>query len=307
MHSDGAAAFAAYLEHLSDDDLRAVAVAHSPSEPPSSPTQIRSHPELLAAGLADPRTFAAVFGPPGEPGLSRDDAPLVRLSPFLVFAVAVERAHADVQQSGFVPEWLGPRRRVPVFGPTDLRDFLADPWRRLFLVRLLGSYTHVTSGSVFVPTRRGYRRQRFSELDPVRLAGLLEVVPAGERPGIYRRLGDLALFLTGVFPDHTATSGFGPVAEARLLRAGRLPATKWPDASNSPMALGESGAVGLLEELGRRWYRLCANAVPPPRSRDLDVVAELSIRFSEGRRILNLVTDRYLFPLRDRWFGPATG
>jgi hypothetical protein len=301
MDSDGAAAFAAYLEHLSEDDLRAVALAHAPSEPPSSPTRIRSQPERLAACLADPRTFDAVFGPPG------DREPIGRLSPFLVFAVAVERAHADVQHSGFVPEWLGPRRRVPVFGPADLRDFLADPWRRLFLVRLLGSYTHVTSGSVFVPTRRGYRRQRFSELDPVRLAGLLEVVPASERPGIYRRLGDLALFLTGVFPDHTATSGFGPVAEARLLRAGRLSATKWPDASNSPMALGESGAVGLLEELGRRWYRLCADAVAPPRSRDLDVVAELSSRFNEGRRILNLVTDRYLFPLRDRWFGPAIG
>jgi hypothetical protein len=162
----------------------------------------------------------------------------------------------------------------------------------------------VTSGSVFVPTRRGYRRQRFSELDPVRLAGLLEVVPATERPGIYRRLGDLALFLTGVFPDHTATAGFGPVGEARLLRAGRLSAVKWPTA---PMGLGESGPVGLLEELGRRWYRRCAEAVPPPRSRDLDVVAELPDRFDQARRILNLVTDRYLFPLRERWFGPAMG
>jgi hypothetical protein len=297
MDPDGVAAFAAYLEHLTDEDLRAI----SPAGSGAAAARMRSEPQLLAARLADPATFAAVFGPPG------DDEPLGRLSPFLVFAAAVERAHADIDQAGFVPEWLGPRRRVPVFGPTDLRNFLADPWRRLFLVRLLGSYTHVTSGSVFVPTRRGYRRQRFSELDPVRLAGLLEVVPASERAGIYRRLGDLALFLTGVFPDHTATSGFGPVGEARLLRAGRLPAAKWPDGAGSPMALGESGPVGLLEELGRRWYRLCADAVASPRSRDLDVVAELSTRFVEGRRILNLVTDRYLFPLRDRWFGPAIG
>jgi hypothetical protein len=73
------------------------------------------------------------------------------------------------------------------------------------------------------------------------------------------------------------------------------------------MGLGESGPVGLLEELGRRWYRLCAEAVAPPRSRDLDVVAELPDRFDQARRILNLVTDRYLFPLRERWFGPAMG
>ena len=124
MDPDGVAAWAAYLEHLSDEDLRVVA-ARAQAGP--SPERMRSEPQLLAAGLADPGTFDAVFGPPG------DEEPLGRLSPFLVFAVAVERARVDVEHSGFVPEWLGPRRRVPVFGPTDLREFLADPWRRLFL------------------------------------------------------------------------------------------------------------------------------------------------------------------------------
>jgi hypothetical protein len=163
----------------------------------------------------------------------------------------------------------------------------------LFLAQLLASYTHVASGTVFVATHRGYRRQRFSELDPVRLAALLDVVTEAERPGIYRRLGDLALFLTGIFPDHTATSGFGSVAESRLLRAGRL----------SPGAIDDPGAVELLELLGQRWYRLAASAVPTPRPHDLEVVAELSDRFAQARRVLNMITDRYLWPARDGWFG----
>ena len=100
-------------------------------------------------------------------------------------------------------------------------EFMAPPRHRLFLAELLASYTHVASGSVMVATRRGLRRQRFSELDPVRLAGLLEVVSREERPGILRRMGDLALFLTGVFPDYVARRGFGPIEEGRLLRAGR--------------------------------------------------------------------------------------
>src|SRR5690348_10230268 len=47
-------------------------------------------------------------------------------------------------------------------------------------------------------------------------AGLLEAVPQAERPGVYRRLGDVTLFLTGVFPDYAATRVLGPVNAARL-------------------------------------------------------------------------------------------
>jgi hypothetical protein len=298
MKSDGTPALAAYLQHLSDDDLSALATATGREDRPEA---IRSEPLLLAALLAAPRSFDALFGDRDDPAPAheariQDDA-LLRASPFLIFAVMVERCRQDLRGAGHVAEWFGPRRRVPVLGPRDLTEFLDDEWRRFFLAQLLGSYTHVASGTVFVPTRRGYRRQRFSELDPVRLAGLLDVVAEAERPGIYRRLGDLALFLTGVFPDHTATSGFSPVAESRLLRAGRL------RASGGGGPLADTGAVGLLEELGQRWYRLAAAAVPTA-SRDLDVVGQLgSGRFGEARRVLNVMTDRYLWPQRGRWFG----
>src|SRR6266704_2453095 len=147
----------------------------------------------------------------------------------------------------FVGEWAGPRQRLPVFDAATLRDFLAAPARRLFLAELLASYVHVASGSVLVQTRRGWRRQRFSELDPVRLAALLDVVPAGERVGIYRRLGDLALFLTGVLPDHTATRAFAPVDAQRLLRHAGLEGVE----AGRPGSMAEpawgSGGVALLE------------------------------------------------------------
>src|SRR5205823_12399988 len=101
----------------------------------------------------------------------------------------------ELQDATHVDEGVGPRRRLPILGGDDLRAFLAGASRRLFVSELLASYTRVASGSTWVHTRRGWRRRRFSELDPVRLASLLEVVPEEERPGVYRRLGDLALFL----------------------------------------------------------------------------------------------------------------
>ena len=140
----------------------------------------------------------------------------------------------------------------------------------------------------------------------VRLASLLEVVPEPERVGIYRRLGDLALFLTGVFPDHTAVRALAPIDTARLLRAARLAASADDPPGGHVDSLEPAGAVALLEHLGRRWYRLACDTAPSP-SGAMRVVAEVAERFRQARRVLNLVTDRHLFVLRDRWFSPPTG
>jgi hypothetical protein len=286
-----------YLEHLSDADL---ALLGSTAE--GLPAErVRADPALVERLLDDRRTFQAVFGAPGRA------EPLLRASPFLVFALAIQRGAEDLRKAAFVGEWAGPRQRLPVFDAASLRDFLAAPARRLFLAELLASYVHVASGSVLVQTRRGWRRQRFSELDPVRLAALLDVVPADERVGIYRRLGDLALFLTGVFPDHTATHAFTPVDAGRLLRHAGLERAEARHAGPPAEPSRGSGGVALLERLGRRWYRLAYQSAPV-RTAPLRVMDEVAERFDQARRTLNLVTDSYLFPFRARWFpGPDPG
>src|SRR5207237_4531792 len=88
--------------------------------------------------------------------------PLLRGSPFLIFAVLIHRVVRDLGHVSFVEEWVGPRQRLPVFDTDRLRDFGADPLRRLFLVQLLSSYSQVASGSTPVKTRRGWRRRRFA-------------------------------------------------------------------------------------------------------------------------------------------------
>lgn len=261
-----------WLEHLGNDDLALLGRA----------TGRRADPSQVEALLADPAAYHAVFDPRGDP--------LLRASPFLVFALAVHRTAADLEATPFVTERRGRQGRVAVFDVADLRGFLAAPARRLFLAELLGSYVRVASGSVWVQGDRGWRRRRYNDLDPVRLAALLEVVAEAERPGIWRRLGDLALFLTGVFPDHADRLAVAPVQVGRLLRATGL-----------DQGAGEAGGgVALFELLGRRWYRLAVAGAP-----GLQVVGEVADRFHHARRVLNLLTDRYLFPHRDRWFpGP---
>ena len=273
-----------YREHLTDGDLALL----------GEPGRLRGQPDRIVERLARPETYEAVFGTGGadEPFLRAP--PFLRASPFLTFAVAVHRASEELGATTFTREWVAPRQRVPVFDAHVLRDFVGDPLRRLFLVELLASYTHVASGSVWVQTARGWRRRRFSELDPVRLASLLEVVDERDRPGVYRRLGDLALFLTGVFPDHTALHGLGGVGRSRLLRSGGL-----TDAEPGREAEG----VSVLELLGPRWYRMAVRQVRGPLTGTMRATADMAAHFPDARRILNFVTDRFLFPFRSHWFG----
>ncbi|MGH9135424.1 MAG: hypothetical protein ACRD0G_00070 [Acidimicrobiales bacterium] len=280
----------AWFDHLGDDDwelIRRVA-----PQAGVDPARVRGDVDALTGVLAHPAAFEAVFG-------GADDDAVLAISPFLAFALIVHRAWDELQHVGHVDEWVGPRQRLPVLGGVDLREFLGAAPRRLFLTELLASYTRVASGAMWVHTRRGWRRRRFSELDPVRLASLLDVVPEEERPGVYRRLGDLALFLTGVFPDHTELRGLGPIDEGRLLRVSGFAVEEGRPARTVGAA---TGTVSLLERLGQRWYRL-ASQTARPLTGSMRVVADVGERFGPARRTLNYLTDRHLFVRRADWFG----
>ena len=242
----------------------------------------------VTAALGQPATEEAVFGHEGLVGMA------VGVSPFLAFATAVHRTAARLEKVSFVEERWAPRLRVPVFDVVALRALLSDPLRRWFLVELLASYTRVASGVTWSRTARGWRRRRFSELDPVCLADQLHQVGPGERPGVYRRLGDLALFLLGVFPDHVPSFA-GPGGD-RLRRVSGIGTDDE----------GERDGQVLLESLGSRSYAAAdaaARAAGAPVTGSLVVASYMGAHFVEARRVLNAVTDRYLFPLRDQWFG----
>jgi hypothetical protein len=301
MEPESAAVTAAYLEHLTDGDL-SLLLPQAADEVPIQ--ELRATLRHRRGGIEDLLDCPQLFGTVFAEGRRAD--PLVGVSPFLAFAVAVHRTARELGSATYTAEWVGIGRRTPVFDVAGLREFLSRPWHRFFLAELLASYTHVSSGSVMVATRRGLRRQRFSELDPVRLAGLLEVVSPAERPGVLRRLGDLALFLTGVFPDYVARRGFAPIERGRLVRAGKLtPAREEGDRDRPPGPLDahEDNAVALLEQIGRRSYRAAFHLLNPPLPGNIAVLGELPDRFDDARRILGVVTERFLFTHRDRWFG----
>jgi hypothetical protein len=277
-----------YESHLTDTDLIMLATAagraSGTSHARDEVARLRRDPAVLPDLFDDPRVCQAVLGG-GEPAGA--------VSPFCVFTAAVHQTAAELASLGYLPERTGTRQRVPLFDAPALRDFLAEPGRRLFLAELLASFTKVTSGRYQVQAGGRVRTRRYSELDPVRLAGLLDAVSGAERSGVYRRLGDVSLFLAGVFPDCAAAHLLGPVNVARLLRTARVAP---PEVSR----LAAAPALELLEHLGAQWYR-AAGELAQVKTARLAVVAEVADRFRQARRVLNHVADRYLFPQSFPW------
>ena len=308
---------AAYLSHLTEADL--LALVHADEVPAATAearlAALRRAPALLLDVLDRPAVSAALLNLASAEAGER----FTLVSPFLVFAAAIHRIAADLRTSAYAPERTAPRLRVPVFDGPQLAAYLASPVHRLFLAELLTSFARSSGGVVITRTSQGVRRRRWNDLDIGRLAILLDSLPEQERPPVWRRLGDLALFLSGVFPAAIERALSGRLDPARLARTTGLAAL--PSAGLGP--------AELFEWLGAGWYRLAAShasrasitpahaqpapaapvVVPAPVVTTTTGASATALRdnaehFHQARRVLNAAADRYLFPAGVDWLAP---
>ncbi len=292
-----------YLARLSDADLRALVHADAVTADRATARidALHRQPALLLNALDRPATSAAVLnlvsaaGPGAAPDRRTADR-FALISPFLLFAAAIHRTAADLAGASYAPERTAPRRRIPLFDGSRLTAYLAVPRHRLFLADLLASFARISGGVVLGPD--GRHRRRWNDSDPNRLAVLLDAVPPDQRPPVWRRLGDLALFLAGVFPDAAERLVRDEAAASRLARRTLIDAPPNARLEHLP----EGGAPDLIEWLGTRWYEQAARHLLGDAARDLWEQAE---QFRPARRVLNTATDRYLLPYSADWLaGP---
>ncbi len=256
------------LDRFTDRDLATIAAATSTSVEALT-DQLRLRPWTAADLLASDDVFDAV--------VDRGAHPAELVSPFLLFSVLVHRAAADLRDASFVNEWAGMKVRLPVFDIASVHDFLTDPARVTFLARLLATFAGPRSFPVPVDDR----------FDLVSIAAWLDAVSDTDRIVLLERLGDLALFLAGVFPDKTGSSWISPVDAERLGKTVDL---------DSDAILGLCDSLGLggldaYETLGSEWYRAVSS------SRSAPMIADVSYRFRAARRVLNHVADRFLYDI----------
>ena len=164
-----------YREHLSQRDFELLAQTAG-TDDAALKQRMLERPEAIDELLASRRLFEMIFDPSREladPGASS----------FLSFAALVNRSASDLHDAPTSPS--GPARASvsrssmsTVFASFSMMELV-----RFFLIEFLNSFTTVASGTFRGAERQGLRQRRFSELDPVALAEMVELLPLPSGPG----------------------------------------------------------------------------------------------------------------------------
>lgn len=278
------------LEQLGDRDVRfiAEAVVSAPGQRRRVESLARAEPRALEAMLGDRRLVDRILN---------DDKALFSISPYLFFTVLLRQVRVDYEKSpGAVPT---PGDRSAGHR-SEAAGLLADAGLIHYLAQMLASFTRPRRLPLAVEGAHNIAEWDFNDLDMAALIRLGVMLPHAERMAIFRRVGDLALLLTGVFPDYVAHRSF-------RTRALRLP-RRSDDGHGGRTASGRRTILGpsdQLEDIGRRYYRRAARH---PRAEWLgwdELCRLLSQRFSLLRDSLNYLSRQYIEETRFVWFPGA--
>jgi hypothetical protein len=234
---------------------------------------VRDKEELLEAMLNDPKLAERVLN---------EGEVFVRVSPYLMFAVLLRRVRRDLEGRSFFFERDERGRRIPIFEAPQATQLLGDLGAREYLIEMLCSFVRTNTSLLCWKERGVWHKRKFSDLDIDDMIALSHLVEPALKPRLYKRVADIALFLTGIYPDHGCL--FTPRLRSRAAR-GR--------------------AVGDYEREGQRFYALAAREPEPPWS--ASVFKDLAEKFTLAREALNTLNDSYLKPLWARYFDCLPG
>jgi len=233
---------------------------------------LRGKPDLLESMLQDRKLSERLVG---------EQEAFVRVSPYLLFSVLLRRVWKDLEGQSFVLERDDRGKRIPVFGGPRIAELLAEPELREYLVEMLCSFVRTNTGVLYFKERGTWRKRKFSDLDVDDMIALCHLVEPGWKPRLYKRIADIALFLTGIYPDHAGLFAQRPRSLAACRRA-------LPD----------------YEREARHFYSVAAREPEPPWT--AAVYEGLAAKFNLARAALNVLSDRFLEPLRERSFERPT-
>ena len=156
---------------------------------------IEEDEQFRAAILGDENVFQRLMA---------DEETFLRVSPALYFEVLLRQALRDLETAGYTVERDG-RADLPVFDTPEVVRFLSIQGVLDYLAHMLASFTRVNSYAVPVRIRRGIRRRVvYNDMDIDSLVRLCATADWEQRFGYYKRIADVCLFISGVFPDYAS-------------------------------------------------------------------------------------------------------
>ena len=254
---------------LSDADLKFIVETLTPdSRDHARVTQaVRDKPDILDAMIGDPRLVDRVMD---------DEEVVVYISPRLLFTILLRQTRRDLDSQPYINE-IGERGEViPVFESSRVADLLDEEPSREYLADMMSSFSKTYSTVMYSLERGRLRKRRFSSMDMDDMIYAARHADPEERPDYYRRVADIALFMTGVFP-------YQAVRSPRRRR------------------FAHRRTMADYEREGSAFYGLAARELDVPELGD--VMATLSENFTLARRALNHMSERYIRARSSRLFG----
>ena len=215
-----------------------------------------------------------------------DENILIAVSPWLFFTVLLRRARGDLEREAFTIEQRD-RQKVVLFDADRAGELLAQASVLDYLAVMLASFTRVESRTVHYRARQGFwRRYRTSELDVDGMVRYSQLVEEPFRFEPYKRVADVCLFLSGLFPEYI---------DAQV----RYPASR----QTRPASRGRvCASLEDHEAHGRAFYGLAAEHEMAQKEGLNGVLATLSEHFILAEKPLRLIANRYLQFARHKLF-----
>lgn len=268
----------AYLQDLTEDDLYFIVttVVDKRQDYDYICNLLKDKPDFIDIMLENEKLFHRVQG---------DENILLKISPFLLFSILLRQAKREMEKQSYTMEYVSSHERIPVFDAREATDLLNNRDVREYLARMLASFTRVESATLVFKSKGGITYQRnFCDLDfddVMELAGLVELP---FRFPFYKRLADLSLFVSGIFPEYVCRSQ--------------------EEKNKIPAHLQGRRARTLhdYEEEGRRYYDLAATYEEAREQGIADVLSLLAEKFTLARKPLNYLVENYIDKYRSKWF-----
>jgi hypothetical protein len=230
---------------------------------------VRDKEDLLESMLEDPKLLDRLL---------EDEESLIRVSPYFLFSVLLRQVGRDLGKHGYILEIDSKGKRIPVFEAPAVVELLTEKPILNYLAEMLTSFVRTNSGVVYWKEHGTWRKQRFSDIDIDDMIQLARIIAPEMRPALYQRIADLALFLSGIFPDHLTMF-----------------------ASRHKSVFTARRTLKDYEQEGKRFFWLAGQEVDDVRWRP--ALQLLAHKFTSARWALNALSDSYLKTRRELYFG----
>lgn len=238
---------------------------------------VREDQALFNAVIGDEKVFSKVI---------HDRQSFRRISPQLYYEILLRKTSRQFKEEDYTIEPNG-KERVPILDPNEGNDLLLQDPVLTYLSEMLASFTKTENHTISYRVGNGISRKiRNRDLDIDRLKEYAEWMDEEQKLVVYKKIGDLCLFIVGVFPEYVVSQRFRLNGKRKLRFPGQM-----------------ARSMEEYEKKGRKFYESAAEHCGATTTDLSEVFSLLHEHFDVAKKSLNFLSKHYLNSKRTYLFG----